>query len=200
MGWAGYLQYLNYYNKEEQHIMSKQSTIESLVLKSMWTVIGESIKSADITECNLIQSKLEDLLSEAKQRTATLEILGKEDGLQYEGKDKVECGKCDNTFQPGSKYSTTCDCCCEESKVELCIDCLMKCAKCNKTLCGSCTYVCSGRGCKDGFCDDCLSDQCICCGKYYCNRASLDRYRQCTMHWAGEDAEGEVCFSCMETH
>ena len=176
--------------------MSKQSTVESLVLKSMWTVIGESIKSADITECNLIQSKLEDLLSEAKQRTETLEKLGKEDGLQYEGKDKVECGKCDNTFQPGSKYSATCVSCCE---VEFCIDCLMKCAKCNKTLCRSCTYVCSGRGCKE-FCDDCLSDRCICCYKYYCNRASLDRYHQCTMHWAGEDAEGEVCFSCMETH
>lgn len=169
---------------------SKQSTVESLVLKSTWTVIGESIKPADIAECNLMQSKLEGLLSEAKQRAETLEALAKEEGLRYKGKDKVECNVCDNTFKPESKYSATCDSCCDEAKVEMCIDCLYKCQKCDDNLCFTCKKFCSG--CNDTFCKSCV-ERCFVCYEHYCDRGTPSK---CTMFAVGYGEPGSGCTNC----
>ena len=159
-----------------------------------WTQsIDTAIESADLTGCKQIQNKLENLLHLTKQRIAKLEVNAKQQGLNYKGEDKIECG-CGNTFESGGEYAAYCDVC--EAKEgteqnEQCTDCIKECnADCGNRLCKECRQECSGCS-PDFFCEDCTVE-CNCCNERFC-----DRSKECTLVGFGYGDE-MACIYCLE--
>eukprot|EP00579_Thalassiosira_antarctica_P007789 CAMPEP_0201894268 /NCGR_PEP_ID=MMETSP0902-20130614/40386_1 /ASSEMBLY_ACC=CAM_ASM_000551 /TAXON_ID=420261 /ORGANISM="Thalassiosira antarctica, Strain CCMP982" /LENGTH=173 /DNA_ID=CAMNT_0048426281 /DNA_START=274 /DNA_END=792 /DNA_ORIENTATION=+ len=100
--------------------------------------IEKAIESTnDLLECERIQHKLKQLLKKADAKLADIEEAAKENGLEYEGEDAVECD-CGNKVDPDGEYAVVCVRCEAndgEKKGEIiCVECSTKCHICEELI------------------------------------------------------------------
>lgn len=159
-----------------------------------WDANCKSLIAAadDVGGCSILQSKLENLLKEVKEKKAVLEEKTKKNGLNYDGADGIKC-KCGNAFEPEGDFAAICESCessGNENVVEKCIECVVNCEVCGKSLCGDCRKSC--QSCGENFCSDCVVE-CCSCFELYCGRDKRD----CGVITVGYRGE-QSCLFCLE--
>ncbi len=162
-------------------------------INSALNILHDELMASKIDDCKYIQTKLQNLLREAEQKISLLEKEERASGLNYSGRDAVEC-KCGNTFQSGGKYGADCSTCDYSHAKEQCVDCVKKCCSCNINTCKSCNN--NGQGCSsclEPLCKDCAA-VCDQCGEKYCDRS---RIRNCQMISVGDVY---CCTLCMDRY
>jgi hypothetical protein len=146
------------------------------------------IDNAGENECELILSKLENLMKKATERKGMLQNESRENGMNYDGDDGVECD-CGNVFEPEGDYAATCDFC-DDAK-EQCTDCVADCHRCEKHICDECMIACVA--CDEKFCKKCIKECCT-CSEFFCNG---DSKRECAFVTVGYRGE-QSCVYCLE--